>query len=355
MKPTVSLTSTCRLRRQHDVPHRRIERGEHFRVRQNARSGQPVEQRRFSGVGVAHQRQGRQRHRLPLLPLRGAAAAHALQAPLDGLNALVNPPPVGFEFGFAGTARADSAAQPRHRRAVAGQPGQQIIQLRQLDLQLAFAGSRAPGENVQDELGPVEDLHVQRFFQIALLRGRQLLVEDHHRRIVKVDLRLELVDFAGADQRRRIGARPRSGSTARRRSRPRWRPGPPVLRGILRALIGPERLAEGSRVDQPRPVRFRPTRSAISAGRQWRSSFPVPSPARPEPACVPASRRSNAAGVWNGRETTTVEIACLKISCSWLLVSSTTEYLSKLLILARKFHAAHQIDGKEGLIFARVV
>ena len=25
----------------------------------------------------------------------------------------------------------------------------------------------------------------------------------------------------------------------------------------------------------------------------------------------------------------TVEMACLKISCSWLLVSSTTEYLSK--------------------------
>src|ERR1700688_4095796 len=28
------------------------------------------------------------------------------------------------------------------------------------------------------------------------------------------------------------------------------------------------------------------------------------------------------------REITTVEIACLKMSCSWLLVSSTTEYLS---------------------------
>ena len=32
---------------------------------------------------------------------------------------------------------------------------------------------------------------------------------------------------------------------------------------------------------------------------------------------------------------TTVEMACLKISCSWLLVSSTSEYLSKLRISSR--------------------
>src|SRR6266851_5323316 len=32
--------------------------------------------------------------------------------------------------------------------------------------------------------------------------------------------------------------------------------------------------------------------------------------------------------LWAAREMTTVEIACLKMSCSWLLVSRTTEYLS---------------------------
>src|ERR1700726_3931126 len=32
--------------------------------------------------------------------------------------------------------------------------------------------------------------------------------------------------------------------------------------------------------------------------------------------------------LWAAREITIVEIACLKMSCSWLLVSSTTEYLS---------------------------
>jgi len=47
---------------------------------------------------------------LPLLALRGAAAAHALQIALDGLNALMNPPAVRFELGFAGPASTDAAA-----------------------------------------------------------------------------------------------------------------------------------------------------------------------------------------------------------------------------------------------------
>ena len=34
---------------------------------------------------------------------------------------------------------------------------------------------------------------------------------------------------------------------------------------------------------------------------------------------------------------TTVETACLKINCSWLLVSSTKEYLSKLLMRPESF------------------
>jgi hypothetical protein len=72
--------------------------------------------------------------------------------------------------------------------------------LRQLDLQLTFAGSCAPGEDVQNQLGPVENLYVQSFLQITLLRGSQFLIEHHYRRIVKVHLRLELADFSRADQ-----------------------------------------------------------------------------------------------------------------------------------------------------------
>src|SRR5579872_1306632 len=50
----------------------------------------------------------------------------------------------------------------------------------------------------------------------------------------------------------------------------------------------------------------------------------------PGTCCDDAEAAEPCAEEWNGLDTTTVEIACLKISCSWLLVSRTTEYLSKL-------------------------
>ncbi len=119
---------------------------------------------------------------------------------------LVNAPAVGFELGFAGASGSDAAAQPRHRRAVPAQPRQQIVQLRQFHLQLAFPGARAPGENIQDQLGPVQHLHLQRALQIALLRGRQIAVENDDAGLVKMNLALELLHLAGADQSGRIRA-----------------------------------------------------------------------------------------------------------------------------------------------------
>ncbi len=59
-------------------------------------------------------------------------------------------------------------------------PRQQVIQLRQFHLQAAFASARARGENIQDELGAVDDFGVQRLFQVALLGGGEVVVEDDH-------------------------------------------------------------------------------------------------------------------------------------------------------------------------------
>ena len=68
---------------------------------------------------------------------------------------------IGFELGFAGAARADAAAQPRQPAPDADQPRQQIFELRELDLQLAFARARAPGEDVEDQLRAIDHLAVE--------------------------------------------------------------------------------------------------------------------------------------------------------------------------------------------------
>jgi hypothetical protein len=74
------------------------------------------------------------------------------------------------------------------------QAGQQMLQLRQFNLQLAFASASPLSENVQDQRGPIQHLAVENFLQVAALSRRKLIVEDYG-----VDLRLLTVqrEFVG--------------------------------------------------------------------------------------------------------------------------------------------------------------
>ena len=142
-------------RRQAHGAHRGIERGEHFRGGKHVGMSERVEQRGFSGVGVTHQRDHAQRHGLARAAARGALAAHGFDGFFYFADAVADAPAVGFQFLFARSARADAAAQPRKFFAAPGKPRQQIIQLRQLHLQLAFARARVHGENIQNQLRAV--------------------------------------------------------------------------------------------------------------------------------------------------------------------------------------------------------
>ena len=115
---------------------------------------------------------------------------------------------VGFKLSFARSASSDSAAQLRHLRASSGQPGKHVLQLRQFDLKLAFAGSRVAGEDVEDQLRAVDDAHIEFALQVALLRGREFVVEDRQLGASRRQRAFQLLDFAAADKRGRIGARP---------------------------------------------------------------------------------------------------------------------------------------------------
>ena len=64
--------------------------------------------------------------------------------------------------------------------AAAGQPGQQVLQLRELDLPLALARPRAPGKNIEDELSAIDHLAIDPLFDVTELGGGQLVVENHH-------------------------------------------------------------------------------------------------------------------------------------------------------------------------------
>ncbi len=119
-------------------------------------------------------------------------------------------PPVGFQFLFAGSAHPDAprraasaafAAEAGHLRAASGQPRQQIIQLRQFHLQLAFTAARVTRENIENELRAIDHAALGDFFDVALLHRGKIAVENDQRRVVGVRRRAHLFEFASANQR----------------------------------------------------------------------------------------------------------------------------------------------------------
>ena len=62
--------------------------------------------------------------------------------------------------------------------ALTGEARQHVFQLRELDLKSPFGRASAASEDVEDQLRPVDDLDADRLVEIALLRGRQFVIDD---------------------------------------------------------------------------------------------------------------------------------------------------------------------------------
>src|SRR5712691_3010421 len=227
--------------RQAQLPHERIERDEERVGRLRVRPRQPIEQRRLSGVRVADERHGRHRRLVPPFAELRASLAYLRDVAGDPMNPRPDAPPVGLELRFAGSPRADAAAEPRQRGGRPDEPREKILQLRELDLQLAFARARAAREDVENQLCAIDDLAADLLLDLALLRGRQLVVEDHD---VDAGFRggcRERLDLAGAEERRRIGFR--------------------TLLEYAQHDLGPRRLCEAGQLVE-RALGFLPARAA---------------------------------------------------------------------------------------------
>jgi hypothetical protein len=87
---------------------------------------------------------------------------------------------------------------------VADEPRQQVFELGELDLPLALACPRPPGEDVENELGSIQHLPIERVLELTQLSRRQLVVEHH-----EVDVGLcarhgQRSRLSAADERGRI-------------------------------------------------------------------------------------------------------------------------------------------------------
>ena len=171
----------------------------------NPRAGELVEQGGFSRIGVAHNGHHRDGIFHPPLPLDGAHLAHLFQLFFQTVNALPDVPPVGFQLGLAGAPGADAAALPGKARAHAGQPGQQILVLRQLHLKPAFLRLCPLGENVQNQGASVQNGKPDNFLQRPDVAGRKLVVENDHGGLGRFRQHPHLLGFSLADEAVGIG------------------------------------------------------------------------------------------------------------------------------------------------------
>ncbi len=87
-------------------------------------------------------------------------------------------PAVALELRLARAARADAAAEALEVLPHAAHARQVVLELRELDLELPLGRRRVLGEDVEDQLRPVDDARVERVLEEPLLRRIELVVDE---------------------------------------------------------------------------------------------------------------------------------------------------------------------------------
>src|SRR6185295_771990 len=158
---------------------RRVERREQLVGGIHVAVDERVEERRLACVGVADQRDAERLVLLACTPLRAALALDALELLANALDALADHAAIELDLCFArAAARADAAALPLEVAPAAHQSRREVLQPRQVDLELAFVAARALAEDLEDEHRANDNGATEVALEVALLRRRQRLVED---------------------------------------------------------------------------------------------------------------------------------------------------------------------------------
>ena len=140
--------------------------------------GEPVEEGRLPGVRVADEGELAVPSPAPPTALDMAGPLDAAQILFEPVHATDEAPAVDFELGLARTPRADPAGLLGEGGPPPAQSRQAVAQEGELDLSLALGAARVLGEDVQDHRGAVDGRPTQDVLEVALLGGREVVVED---------------------------------------------------------------------------------------------------------------------------------------------------------------------------------
>jgi hypothetical protein len=116
------------------------------------------------------------------------------------LDALSDHALVHLKLGLTSTAHANTALLSVQVSPAALQAAAEMLQLRQFNLQFAFMGAGALGENVQNQAGPVEHATFQCTLEITFLAGGKAVIEEHQFRLVGSHSGGDLFKLSGTDK-----------------------------------------------------------------------------------------------------------------------------------------------------------
>ena len=130
-------------------------------------------------------------------------------------------PAVGLELRLTRPAGADASTQPLEVLPQASHPLQRVLELGELDLELALGRVGVLGEDVEDDGRAVDDAHLERVLEGPLLAWRELVVAHDHLGFGLAHELAKLVDLARAEVRARVGPAPVLGERGHRVNRGR--------------------------------------------------------------------------------------------------------------------------------------
>ena len=167
-----------RAARKTQAAHGWIEGGEQLVRDIDLAAGKRIEQRRFTGVGVADQRHRRHRNLRARTAPSVALPLEALEPVCDRAHARAEQTPVGLQLCFPGAAaHADTALLPFEMGPAAHQATRLVLQLRQLDFEFALETARPSRKYIQDQPATIEHAYAGQALEVALLARRQRVIE----------------------------------------------------------------------------------------------------------------------------------------------------------------------------------
>ena len=109
-----------------------------------------------------------------------------------------------LQLGLAGSPPADATGEAGEGVVLLAEAREHVLELGELDLELAVAGLGALREDVEDELRAVDDLEVGDRRDGRHLRGREVAVEDEHVGVALEGAEHHLVELALAEHEARV-------------------------------------------------------------------------------------------------------------------------------------------------------